>query len=160
MTVMTVTDTDPRDVLHKMQLLLNIVECHGSQLHMEFRASKCKLLLTARNKQLKVVENLLQTEPELLTFYGHPVAIVEDSYTHIGVPQAPRQQCLVADYRIAKGQDMSHMLQQSTKNAMQGVSPLSSRKMFISYFQPSFLYGIDTVNMNKGYLQHIEISYR
>ena len=52
------------------------------------------------------------------------------------------------------------MLQQSTKNTMQGVSPLSNRKMFISYFQPSFLYGIDTVNMNKGDLEHIEISYR
>jgi hypothetical protein len=89
------------------------------------------------------------------------VAIVEDSYTHIGVPQALRQQSkVVADYRIAKGQDMSYMLQQSTKNTMQGVSPLSNRKMFISYFQPSFLYGIDTVNMNKGDLEHIEISYR
>ena len=118
-----------------MQLLLNIVECHGTQLHMEFGVSKCKLLITARSKKLKEVETLLQTEPELLTFYGKPVAIVEESYTHIGVPQAPRQQSkVVADYRIAKGQDMSYMLQQSTKNAMQGVSPLSNRKMFISYF--------------------------
>jgi hypothetical protein len=44
---------DPLDVLHKMQLLLNIVECHGSQLHMEFGVSKCKLLITARSKKLK-----------------------------------------------------------------------------------------------------------
>ena len=108
----TVTDTDPRNVLHKMQLLLNIVECHGTQLHMEFGVSKCKLLITARSKKLKEVETLLQTEPELLTFYGKPVAIVEESYTHIGVPQATRQQSkVVADYRIAKGQDMSYMLQ-------------------------------------------------
>ena len=57
----TVTDADPRTVLHKMQLLLNIVECHGSQLHMEFGVSKCKLLITARNKKLKEVENLLLT---------------------------------------------------------------------------------------------------
>ena len=157
----TVTDTDPRNVLHKMQLLLNIVECHGTQLHMEFGVSKCKLLITARSKKLKEVETLLQTEPELLTFYGKPVAIVEESYTHIGVPQATRQQSkVVADYRIAKGQDMSYMLQQSTKNAMQGVSPLSNRKMFISYFQPSFLYGIDTVNLNKGDMNNIETSYR
>ena len=43
---------------------------------------------------------------------------------------------------------------------MQGVSPLSNRKMFISYFQPSFLYGIDTVNLNKGDMNNIETSYR
>ena len=55
---------------------------------------------------------------------------------------------------------MSYMLQQSTKNEMLGVSPLSNRKMFTAYFQPSFLYGTDTVNINKGDLEHIEISYR
>ena len=157
----TVTDAEPREVLHKMQLLLNIVECHGSQLHMEFGVSKCKLLITARNKKLKEVEHLLFTEPELLTFYGKPVAIVQDPYTHIGVPQAPRQQSkVVAEYRMAKGQDISYLLQQSTKNALLGVSPLSNRKMFVSYFQPSFLYGTDTVNLNKGDLQNIETSYR
>ena len=102
-----------------MQLLLNIVECHGSQLHLEFGVSKCKLLITARPKKLKEVEKLLSTEPEILTFYGKPISIVQDSYTHIGVPQAPRQQSkVVADYRISKGEDMSYMLQQSTKNAL------------------------------------------
>jgi hypothetical protein len=55
----TTTDSEPRDVLHKMQILLNIVECHGSQLHMEFGVSKCKLLVTARPKKLKEVEQLL-----------------------------------------------------------------------------------------------------
>ena len=66
----TTTDVNPQDVLHKMQLLLNIVECHGSQLHLEFGVSKCKLLITARPKKLKEVEKLLSTEPEILTFYG------------------------------------------------------------------------------------------
>ena len=32
----TVTDAEPREALHKMQILLNIVEHHGTQLHMEF----------------------------------------------------------------------------------------------------------------------------
>ena len=36
----TITDSDPGDVLNKMQLLLNIVECHGSQLHREFGVRK------------------------------------------------------------------------------------------------------------------------
>ena len=39
----TVTDAEPREVLHKMQILLNIVEYHGTQLHMGFGVSKCKL---------------------------------------------------------------------------------------------------------------------
>ena len=131
----TVMDSSTRDVLHKMQLLLNIVESHGNQLHMEFGENKCKLLITARSKKLKEVENLLSEEPNLLTFYGKPVALVEEPYIHIGVPQAPRQQSkAVSEYRIAKGQDMSYMLQHSTKNAMLGVSPISNRKMFISYF--------------------------
>jgi hypothetical protein len=157
----TVTDADPRDVLHKMQLLLNIVECHGSQLHMEFGVNKCKLLITARAKKIKQVEQLLASEPDILTFYGKPVSLVQDSYTHIGVPQAPRQQSkIVSEYRMSKGQDMSYMLQQSTKNALKGISPLSNRKVFISYFQPSFLYGLDTLNINKGDLKHLETSYR
>ena len=64
----TVTDAEPRDVLHKMQILLNIVESHGRQLHMEFGVAKCKLLITARPKKLKQVEELLSTEPGILTF--------------------------------------------------------------------------------------------
>ena len=65
----TVTDSDPRDVLHKMQILLNIE--HGSQLHMEFGVSKWELLKTARPKKLKQVEELLSTEPSNLTSYGN-----------------------------------------------------------------------------------------
>ena len=70
----TVTDSAPREVLHKMQILINIVETHGSQLHMEFGVSKCKLLITARPKKLKEVEELLKSEPGILTFYGNPVS--------------------------------------------------------------------------------------
>lgn len=133
----TVMDTCTRDVLHKIQLLLNIVEGHGRQLHMEFGDTKCKLLITARSRKLKGVENLLSQEPERLTFYGKPVSLVKESYVHIGVPQAPRQQSRVAtEYRIS-------ILQHSTKNALLGVSPISNRKMFIS----SFLYGLDTVKL-------------
>ena len=107
-----------------MQILLNIVEYHGSQLHMEFCLSKCKLLITARTKKLKEVEQLRIDEPEVLTFYGNPISIVSDPYNHIGVPQAPRQQSkVVTEYRMAKGQDMSYMLQHSTKNALIGVIP-------------------------------------
>ena len=86
---------------------------------MEFGVSKCKLLVTARPKKLKEVEQLLSTEPGILTFYDKPVSLVVESYTHIGVPQAPRQQSrLVTEYRISKGDDISYILQHSTKNAL------------------------------------------
>ena len=157
----SVTDPEPREVLHKMQLLLNIVECHGKQLHMEFGVSKCKLLITARPKKLKQVEELLSSEPGILKFYDKPVSIVEQSYVHIGVPQAPRHQSKVlTDYRVAKGQTISYMLQHSTKNALKGISPISNRKMFISYFQPSFLYGTDTIKINKSDMERLERAYR
>ena len=126
---------------------------------MEFGVSKCKLLVTARPKKLKEVEQLLSTG--ILTFYDKPVSLVNESYTHIGVPQAPRKQPrLVTDYRISKGDDISYMLQHSPKNALRGISPISNRKMFICSFQPSYLYGLDTLNMNKGDLERLETSYR
>ena len=80
------TAANPRDALHQMQYLLNIVEDHGTQLHMKFGQDKCKLLISARPKQIKNVQALLQSEPELLTFYGSPVQTVDESYVHIGVP--------------------------------------------------------------------------
>ena len=99
--------------------------------------------------QIKAVTALLKDEPEVLTFYGTPVKLVEDYYVHIGVPQAPQKQSKVmVDYRISRGQDMSYKLQGSTKNSMSGVSPLSNRKMFLSYHQPSFLYGTETMCLN------------
>ena len=48
----SVTASSPREAIHKMQLLLNIVETHGTQLHMKFGVEKCKLLISARPKKL------------------------------------------------------------------------------------------------------------
>ena len=42
------TASHPRDAIHQMQLLLNIVEDQGTQLHMKFGAEKCKLLVSGR----------------------------------------------------------------------------------------------------------------
>ena len=52
------------------------------------------------------------------------------------------------------------MLQDSTKNSLRGISPLSNRKMFTSYYQPIFLYGTDTMQINKTDMDRLEISYR
>ena len=152
---------NPREVVHRMQLLLNIVEVHGVQNHMEFGTEKCKLLITARRGKLRAVEALLKDEPGILTFYGLPVSQVEDFYIHIGVPQSPRQQSkLAVDYRITKGQNITYQLQASTQNSLSGVSPLSNRKMFISYHQPSFMYGLDTMNLNITDIDRLEVKYK
>ena len=93
------TAEHPRDALHSMQHLLNVVEDHGTQLHMRFGKAKCKLLISGRPKMVKNVENMLKEEPELLTFYGSPVNTVEDHYVHIGVPH-PSPQPIQSDYRL------------------------------------------------------------
>ena len=41
-----------------------------------------------------------------------------------------------------------------------GVSPLSNRKMMFSYIQPIFLYGTETMKINKTDLERLEISFR
>ena len=66
----------------------------------------------------------------------------------------------MGDYRIARGQGMSYKLQGSTKNSILGVSPLSNRKMFISYHQPSFLYGTESMNLNQVDIERLEVKYR
>ena len=157
----TVTDGDPRQAIHNLQLLLNITEVHGHQLHMEFGISKCKLLISGRPKKVKETEKILNDDPGLLTFFGNPVSIVSDFYTHIGVPQAPRQQSkVITDCRISAGMKISYSLQDSMKNAARGLSPLSGRKMFLSYHQPSFLYGTDTVPLNLTDMARLETAYR
>ena len=84
--------------------------------------------------------------------------MVEDYYVHIGVPQAPHNQSkVIVDYRISKSQEISYQLQGATKNALSGVSPLSNRKMFLSYHMPSFLYGTDTLNINLGDIERLEL---
>ena len=114
---------NPRDVIHRMQILLNIVEVHGVQNHMEFGKDKCELLIAARPAKLRAVEELLKNEPEILTFFGFPVNQVQDFYTHIGVPQSPRNQSRNAiDYRITKGHNITYKLQSSTQNTLCGVS--------------------------------------
>ena len=122
-------------------------------------ASDC-FLFVVPNK-IKQVEQLLKDEPGSLTFYGQPVSQVEEFYVHIGVPQATRNQSkVIVDYRISKGQDMTYLLQNSTRNTLSGISPLSNRKMFSSYHQPSFIYGTDTMTINETDLERLEIKYR
>ena len=100
----------------------------------QFGKDKCELLIAAHPSKLKAVQTLLENEPGILTFYDFTVRQVEESYTHIGVPQSPRQQSKHAvDYRITKGQNITYKLQSSTRNTLCGVSPLSNRKMFLSY---------------------------
>ena len=155
------TGDHPRDALHQMQLLLNIVEDHGTQLHMKFGSEKCKLLVSGRAAKIKVTKSILEEEPGVLTFYGTPVNQVKDYYVHIGVPQANSNQSkTIVDYRITKSQDTTYMLQGATRNSISGISPLSNRKMFLSYHQPSFLYGTDTMHINLGDMERLEVKYR
>ena len=155
------TADHPVDAVHQLQNLLYIVEDHGTQLHMRFGVEKCKLLISGRQSKIKQVESLLEDEPGTLTFYGQPVKQVEEYYVHIGVPQATRNQSnVIVDYRISKGQDITYALQNSTRNSLSGISPLSNRKMFNSYHQPSFIYGTDTMSINETDLERLEIKYR
>ena len=89
------------------------------------------------------------------------VTLVEDFYQHIGVPQASRNQSrVIIDQRISRATDISYMLQDSIKNSIMGVSPLSNRKMMFSYIQPLFLYGTETMEINKTDLARLEINFR
>ena len=115
----------------------------------------------ADRKKITAVENLLSEEPQLLTFFGKPVSTVEESYNHIGVPQAVRKQSQVASkYRISKGKDISYAIKDSTKNFVLGISPIANRKVFLSYHQPSFMYGMDTLILNRADIDSLERSYR
>ena len=104
---------------------------------------------------------MLNDESGILTFYDKPVIQVDDFYVHIGVPQSPRNQSRnTVDYCITKGENMTYKLQASTQNSLCGISPLSNRKMFLSYHQPSFMYGLDTMHLNTTDLAKLEIKYR
>ena len=128
---------------------------------MKFGTDKCKLLISGRPTKMKALSVVLETEPEVLTFYGSPVKVVDEYYVHIGVPQAPKNQSkVIVDYRIARSQDISYKLQGATKNSISGISPLSNRKMFMSYHQPSFLYGTETMAINLGDIERLETKYR
>ena len=67
----------PREAIHNLQNLLYIVEDWGRQLHITFGVDKCKLLISARKKKYEEVLNILNEEPEVLTFYGTPVSMVD-----------------------------------------------------------------------------------
>ena len=100
-------------------------------------------------------------EPEILTFYGVPVSLVEEPYPHIGVIQVSRKQSAVASaHRISKGVETSYLLQDVTKNALKGISPLSNRHVFMCYHGPTFVYGLDTIHMNKIDIERLEQKYR
>ena len=45
------TAETPREVVHNIQLLLNIVEDHGTENHMEFGTDKCKLLIVDKARK-------------------------------------------------------------------------------------------------------------
>ena len=61
---------------------------------------------------------------------------------------------------MTKGQNMYYKLQSSTHNTLCGVSPLSNRKVFLSYHQPSYLYGQDTMPVNIADMAKVEVKYR
>ena len=82
----------PNEAIHNLHPLLYIVQDHGTQLHLEFGVSKCKLLILAKSNKLKQTESILIQDPDTLTFFYQPVTLVEPYYVHLGVPQAPRNQ--------------------------------------------------------------------
>ena len=61
------TANHPRDAIHQMQILLNVVEDHGT-LHMKFGTDKCKLMISGRQTKTKALSTILEKEPEVLTF--------------------------------------------------------------------------------------------
>ena len=61
-------DPVPRRALSHMQVLLYAVEEHAKQLHIEFGVEKCQLLVTAKPGKLKKTVELLESEPDILTF--------------------------------------------------------------------------------------------
>ena len=118
-------------------------------------------MITAKPHKLKAVENILKNEPNILTFYDEPITLVKDYYVHLGVPQAPRHQSKhIIDYRMGKAMDLVYLMQDVTKNAFRGINPISNRKIFMCYNQPTFLYGLDTLDINVTELDRLERKYR
>ena len=64
------------------------------------------------------------------------------------------------DYRIERSDTLSYQLQGVTKNSLSGISPLANRKTFVSYHQPTFLYGTDTMSINITDFERLETKYR
>ena len=55
---------------------------------------------------------------------------------------------------------MVYQHQGSTKSALSGVSPVSNRKIVKSYDLPTFIYGLDTIPVNKTDLDQLETKFR
>ena len=76
------SSTSPRLAISDMQVLLLAVETHGTSFHISYGVPKCKLLVSARPSKKKQTLEIVQNEPESLTFFNKPVALVEDNYIH------------------------------------------------------------------------------
>ena len=79
------------------------------------------MLVSAKPGKLKKTVELLESEPDILTFYGQPVTKIEngDFYVHLGVVQAPTNQSMLAvNYRISKATEIVYLHQGSTKSAL------------------------------------------
>ena len=156
-------DPVPRRALSAMQVLLYAVQDHGEQLHISFGHEKCQLLISAKPAKLKQTMKLLEKEPEILTFYDFPVSVIKDGsfYVHLGVVQAPTHQSkLAVNYRLTKAMETVYLHQGSTKSALSGISPVSNRKIVMCYDLPTFIYGLDTIPVNKTDLDQLELKFR
>ena len=52
------------------------------------------------------------------------------------------------------------MMQDVTKNALLGISPLANRNIFQCYHSPSYLYGLDTIHVNQTDITRLEVKFR
>ena len=52
------------------------------------------------------------------------------------------------------------MLQDVTKNALLGISPISNRHVFMCYHKPTFVYGLDTIQVSPSDIERLERKYR
>ena len=53
-----------------------------------------------------------------------------------------------------------HQSKFTTKSALAGINPDSNRKILLSYDLPTFIYGLDTIHVNKTNLDRLEVKYR
>ena len=106
---------------------------------------------------------LLEGEPDVLTFYRQPVTVIPpgEHYIHLGVPQAPTNQSKIAvSYRIKNGMDKYYLLQDSIKNSLRGINPSSNQYMLTAYLIHGLTYGLDTISINPTDLDTLETKYR
>ena len=87
---------------------------------------------------------------------------MDDFYQHIGLPPGPKKP-IKSHCRSKNKQIYKHLLYAARlykKNSIIGVNPVSNRKMFFSYIHPVFLYGTETMEINKTDLARLETSFR